>query len=565
MRFTDLRIGARLSAGFGAVLGLLSLVTAIGIWRLQDVGDATDRMVRREMVKERLATEWRNATQLNGARTFELTARTDLERRKILEERIAATSARISDIQKQFDAFEKDAEEVALFADIAGKRNAYRGARDELLKMARTGDTDAEQRLLNSRVEPALDAYLAVLDKLTAHQADMISRISDEVAARYRAGQQWMLVLGALSLIIGIAFARMLTRSITVPMARAVRIARTVAAGDLSSRIEVHSKDETGMLLAALKDMNEGLVGIVTQVRSGAESIASASAQVAAGSSDLSARTEQQAASLEETASSMEQLTGTVKQNADGANEAAGVAREVSQTAEEGGAVVGEAMATMDSISESARRVAEIISVIEGIAFQTNILALNAAVEAARAGEHGRGFAVVAAEVRTLAQRAGVAAREIKALIDDSVDKVESGVTLVGRAGSTMRDVLEGVRRVAGIIDDIAAAGREQSAGIGLVNEAIARMDSVTQQNSALVEESACAADALRGQADRLAQMVSVFRLEGAAGVAADVADGASATSTVARLTPRAAAVPASSPTPAKVSRVPQARRLAGI
>jgi methyl-accepting chemotaxis protein len=561
MRFTDWKIGARLSAGFGLVLGLLSLVTAIGIWRLQDVGDAADRMVRREMVKERLATEWRNATHLNGARTFELAARTDLERRKILEERIAATSARITDIQKQFDGFAKDADEVALFADIADRRNTYRGMRDELLKVARTGDPDAEERLLNTKVEPALDAYLASLDKLAAHQADMISRISVDVATRYRAGQQWMLVLGALSLVLGIAFARLLTRSITMPMARAVRIARTVAAGDLSSRIEVQAKDETGMLLAALKDMNASLVGIVTQVRSGAESIASASAQVAAGSTDLSVRTEQQASSLEETAASMEQLTGTVKQNADGANEAASVARAVSQTAEAGGAVVGEAMATMDSISESARQVAEIIAVIEGIAFQTNILALNAAVEAARAGEHGRGFAVVAAEVRTLAQRAGVAAREIKALIEDSVGKVESGVVLVGRAGSTMRDVLEGVRRVAGIIDEIAAAEREQSAGIGLINEAIVRMDSVTQQNAALVEESACAADALRGQADRLAQLVSVFRLEGASdavGITAGVAS-------VSRLAPRVATVPAASTAQVYAARVPRARRLAGV
>jgi methyl-accepting chemotaxis protein len=561
MRFTDWKIGARLSAGFGLVLGLLSLVTAIGIWRLQDVGDAADRMVRREMVKERLATEWRNATHLNGARTFELAARTDLERRKILEERIAATSARITDIQKQFDGFAKDADEVALFADIADRRNTYRGMRDELLKVARTGDPDAEERLLNTKVEPALDAYLASLDKLAAHQADMISRISVDVATRYRAGQQWMLVLGALSLVLGIAFARLLTRSITMPMARAVRIARTVAAGDLSSRIEVQAKDETGMLLAALKDMNASLVGIVTQVRSGAESIASASAQVAAGSTDLSVRTEQQASSLEETAASMEQLTGTVKQNADGANEAASVARAVSQTAEAGGAVVGEAMATMDSISESARQVAEIIAVIEGIAFQTNILALNAAVEAARAGEHGRGFAVVAAEVRTLAQRAGVAAREIKALIEDSVGKVESGVVLVGRAGSTMRDVLEGVRRVAGIIDEIAAAEREQSAGIGLINEAIVRMDSVTQQNAALVEESACAADALRGQADRLAQLVSVFRLEGASDAVGTTAGVAS----VSRLAPRAATVPAASTAQVYAARVPRARRLAGV
>jgi methyl-accepting chemotaxis protein len=289
-----------------------------------------------------------------------------------------------------------------------------------------------------------------------------------------------------------------------------------VATGDLSARIDVHSTDETGQLLQALRDMNEALVNIVGEVRNGTETIASASHQIASGNADLSSRTEEQASSLEETASSMEELTSTVKQNADNARQANQFAVSASEVAEKGGAVMAEVVDTMGAINESARKIVDIIAVIDGIAFQTNILALNATVEAARAGEQGRGFAVVASEVRNLAQRSAAAAKEIKALIDNSVEKADAGSRLVDQAGTTMRDVVDSIRRVADIMGEISAASQEQTEGIGQVQLAISQMDQTTQQNAALVEEAAAASEQLREQAAKLSQTVSVFRLGGA-------------------------------------------------
>ena len=291
-------------------------------------------------------------------------------------------------------------------------------------------------------------------------------------------------------------------------------IARTVASGDLTSRIEVRSSDETGQLLQALKEMNASLVNIVSEVRTGTDTIAAASGQIADGNLDLSSRTEQQASSLEETASSMERLTGTVKQNADNARQANQLAASASEVAVKGGSVVSQVIDTMGSINASSRKIVDIIGVIDGIAFQTNILALNAAVEAARAGEQGRGFAVVAAEVRNLAQRSAAAAKEIKTLIGDSVEKVAVGSKLVSEAGITMDEVVASVKRVTDIMGEITAASQEQSTGIEQVNSAIAKMDAVTQQNAALVEQAAAAAESMQNQAGNLARVVSVFKLD---------------------------------------------------
>jgi methyl-accepting chemotaxis protein len=301
-------------------------------------------------------------------------------------------------------------------------------------------------------------------------------------------------------------------------------LARTVATGDLSTVIEVKSADETGQLLRALHDMNEALVRIVGEVRSGTDTIASASQQIATGNADLSSRTEQQASSLEETASSMEELTSTVKQNADNARQANQFAVSASEVAAKGGTVMSEVVDTMGAINESARKIVDIIAVIDGIAFQTNILALNAAVEAARAGEQGRGFAVVASEVRSLAQRSAAAAKEIKALIDNSVEKADAGSRLVDQAGTTMREVVESIKRVTDIMGEISAASQEQNEGIGQVQVAISQMDQTTQQNAALVEEAAAASESLREQAAKLSQTVAVFRLDGAQGRAAPAA-----------------------------------------
>ncbi len=318
-----------------------------------------------------------------------------------------------------------------------------------------------------------------------------------------------------LGVILAIVIGMLLIRAIVGPLNEAIGVANAVASGDLTSRIHVNSTNETGRLLQALKTMNDNLVDLVSKVRTGTDQISTASSEIASGNSDLSQRTEEQASSLEETASSMEELTSTVKQNSDNARQANQLAASASEVAVKGGAVVGQVVQTMSSINESSKKIVDIISVIDGIAFQTNILALNAAVEAARAGEQGRGFAVVATEVRTLAQRSAAAAKEIKELISDSVNKVEDGTRLVDEAGATMDEIVSAVKRVTDIMAEISAASQEQSSGIEQVNQAVTQMDEVTQQNAALVEEAAAAAESMRDQAQALTQAVGTFKLSG--------------------------------------------------
>ncbi|MCG2583715.1 methyl-accepting chemotaxis protein [Massilia sp. TS11] len=335
---------------------------------------------------------------------------------------------------------------------------------------------------------------------------------TERAAMRDAAIQRGLLAL-VITAVLGALIVRSITRSITLPLAAAVEVAQTVAAGDLSQEVSVDTRDEVGELMTALKRMHDELAAIVGKVRAGTDAIAVASEEVARGSQDLSARTEEQASSLEETASSMEELTATVKRNSDSANEASTLAGQASVVAERGGKAVAEVVSTMDSINEASRKIVDIISVIDGIAFQTNILALNAAVEAARAGEQGRGFAVVAGEVRNLAQRSAAAAKEIKALIGDSVGRVDAGTRLVDQAGATMSEVVDSVRRVTAIISEIADASGEQNAGIEQINSAVAAMDSVTQQNAALVEEAAAAAESMSQQASDLQRAVAVFKI----------------------------------------------------
>jgi methyl-accepting chemotaxis protein len=329
----------------------------------------------------------------------------------------------------------------------------------------------------------------------------------------YQASKMTMLALSVFSLALGCAIAWALTRSISRPLQEAVSIAQNVSAGDLTSTIVVQRKDELGQLMQALKNMNDNLLRIVGDVRYGTDTIATASTEIASGNLDLSNRTEQQAGSLQETASAMEELTATVKQNAENAMEANKLAETASNIAVKGGAVVSRMVETMASINESSKKVVDIIGVINGIAFQTNILALNASVEAARAGEQGRGFAVVASEVRSLAHRSALAAKEIKELIDNSVSKVDAGAALVDEAGATMGEILDSVKRVTGIMGDISAASREQTIGIEQINNAIAQMDEVTQQNAALVEEASAAAASMQSQTSNLASVVAVFKL----------------------------------------------------
>jgi methyl-accepting chemotaxis protein len=386
-------------------------------------------------------------------------------------------------------------------------------AADRLDALLKAGDVDGVKAFVAHDMYPAIDPVAGVFDKLTAVQLDV-------AGAEYRQSQVdygrvvWICVLAsAVAVAAAAAFAWALIGQITRGIDEAVKVAETVAAGDLRSRIDVRRRDETGRLMGALQRMNASLVAIVGDVRGASESIATGSSQIANGNADLSQRTEEQASNLQQTAASMEQLTATVKQNADTALLATQLASTASQSAERGGAVVNQVVATMDQITASSRKVVDIIGVIDGIAFQTNILALNAAVEAARAGEQGRGFAVVAAEVRSLAQRSGAAAREIKTLIGDSVARVEDGTRLVADAGHTMADIVGQVRRVNDMIGEISAASSEQSTGIGQIGDAVSQLDQVTQQNAALVEESAAAAESLNQQAAQLARVVGTFKL----------------------------------------------------
>jgi methyl-accepting chemotaxis protein len=433
----------------------------------------------------------------------------------------------------------------AILKKIDAARAITTPFQNKAIQLGLEDKTEEATAVIINEVAPRVKIQQAAIDEMLELQKHQ-NEASEETAKHdYTSAQILMISMSALAISLGILISWMVTRSITRPLAAAVEIAQTVASGDLTSYIEVTSSDETGQLMQALKDMNDSLVNIVDQVRTGTDTIASASSQIASGNLDLSSRTEQQASSLEETASSMEELTSTVKQNADNARQANSLAKSASDVASQGGAVVAQVVDTMSAINDSAKKIVDIISVIDGIAFQTNILALNAAVEAARAGEQGRGFAVVATEVRNLAQRSAGAAKEIKALIGDSVEKVQEGSKLVEKAGSTMNEVVESVKRVTDVIGEIAAASQEQSAGIDQINIAITEMDDVTQQNAALVEEAAAAAASLEDQAGKLAQVVSVFRSNGMRGQNALPTPAARQTAriTIAAVKPRLSAV----------------------
>ncbi|HSQ03158.1 MAG TPA: methyl-accepting chemotaxis protein, partial [Burkholderiales bacterium] len=434
---------------------------------------------------------------------------------------------------------------------------------NDMAKLTELRGKEAGVAELDKAVAGADKQIAEALSGLLALTREETKKASQEMAARTNEARRLVLSTAVVLIVLGALFALFITRSITRPLNEAVGVAQKVAVGDLTSNIEVRTSDETGMLLQALKNMNESLRKIVGEVRGGTEAISSASKQIASGNADLSQRTEEQASSLEETASSMEELTSTVKQNAENAKQANQLAASASGVAVKGGEVVGQVVNTMTSINESSKKIVDIIAVIDGIAFQTNILALNAAVEAARAGEQGRGFAVVASEVRNLAQRSAAAAKEIKALITDSVHKVGDGTRLVDEAGKTMDEIVSSVKRVTDIMAEISAASQEQSAGIEQVNQAVAQMDDVTQQNAALVEEAAAAAESLQEQAGNLTQAVAVFRLGEQAGTIASPAGREKAASNVARLPAREKTVVKGRPAPDKKALATTTRKVA--
>ena len=510
----NLKIGVRLGGGFAAVLLLLTSLTVVGIVQMQSASKETDALVNVKVRNERLIGEWTKVIEVNAARTAAAWKVSDPAHQKQFETEMAASSARATEIQNDIGKSQLNAEEQALYQEVLSTRKAYTEVRKNVFKAKNAGDLELGKRLYEGDMAVKRDIYLASLKKLEVLEAKLLNDTAAQIRSRYENGRLLLISLGVAAILLGIACAYWITRSITRPITRAVEVAEAVSAGDLTSHIVVESRDETGQLMHALKNMNDKLVSIVGQVRAGTDSISTASSEIAAGNLDLSSRTEQQASSLEETASSMEELTSTVKLNADNARSANQLAIDASQIASKGGAVVSEVVSTMGSINDSSRKIVDIISVIDAIAFQTNILALNAAVEAARAGEQGRGFAVVASEVRNLAQRSSQAAKEIKGLIDDSVQKVEAGSQLVDKAGRTMDEIVQSISHVTQIMNQITDASDEQRTGIEQVNQAIGQMDQVTQQNAALVEEAAAAAESMQEQAAKLADVVGLFKLD---------------------------------------------------
>ena len=516
MSFANMKIGVRMGMGFGLILVLTLLVAVLGLTRMSQIQGHLDDVARDHMGKLKLVGSMRDAMQTGAIAVRNLVLLTDeadmaAETQRIIEQRkiYVETSNKLAEVAKS-------EAEKSLFAQIADARARTEPLLDKAMEFA-MGNPIAATEVLIAEARPAQTQWLNSLEAMAAFQEKGTAQAVEEANAAYASALGLMLSVSALSLVLGGFIAWWITRSITTPINQAVKVTQTVASGDLTGRIEVSSGDEFGQLQQALKDMNASLVNIVGQVRTGTETIAVASREIASGNADLSSRTEEQASSLEETASSMEELTSTVRQNAENARQANQLVVSTADVAVKGGQVVGQVVDTMASIKDSSRKISDIIGVIDGIAFQTNILALNAAVEAARAGEQGRGFAVVASEVRNLAQRSAGAAKEIKALIEDSVGKVDAGSELVDKAGHTMEEIVSSVKRVTDIMSEIAAASQEQSAGIEQVNQAITQMDDATQQNAALVEEAAAASESLQDQAGKLTEAVSVFRLEGAA------------------------------------------------
>jgi len=510
----NLKIGSRLAAAFSALLALMLGLNVVGLHSMADIKDDLDDIVHSNMVKmEQLHTMagsvhvvsrvMRTLILLNDASSIEH------ESKKIEEARAL--------YNKAFDALQKtpaDEAGQAFRSKLRQEQLETRQLNDQVIALARANKNDEALALLLKEAAPANQRWQDTLHEDIELQKKHNDQDVVQANASYATARLLMLGLSAAALALGAVLAWLVSRSITRPLHAAVTLAQAVAAGDLTSRIEVTSRDETGQLMQALKDMNASLVAIVGEVRQGTDTIAMASSQIAEGNQDLSTRTEEQASSLEETAASMEELTSTVTQNAENARQANQLAVSASSVAVRGGSMVAQVVGTMGAINTSSKKIVDIIGVIDGIAFQTNILALNAAVEAARAGEQGRGFAVVAAEVRSLAQRSAEAAKEIKVLIDDSVDKVAQGNAQVADAGKTMDEIVESVRRVTDIMAEITAASQEQTSGIGQINQAVTQMDQVTQQNAALVEEAAAAAASLQEQAEGLSQVVSVFRLD---------------------------------------------------
>jgi len=507
----------QLRFAFAIVIILSFVSTAIAIWRLQTLANDARELTQHPLAKERLVSNWLLNISMSAERTAALARAPDGEPAKAFADEAVQQSKRSTELQQQIGALLDGADEKALYTQIGAAHEQYLAAHGRLMALKAEGKHDEARTLYAQGFAPLMDGYIARVRELLALQQKSIAARTGETldAAHDSATLLVGLCLAPLiaSILAAQVFARVLFRRLGGEPALAAAVAGEIAAGNLRVEVKLADGDQTS-LMAALQHMRDSLAGIVGQVRHGSAAIGESIAVLSGEAQELSRRTESQAAALEETASSIEELTQGIQHSADNAEQANTLAAQASQVAQQGGRMVGQLVETMGAINASSARIADIIGVIDGIAFQTNILALNAAVEAARAGEQGRGFAVVAGEVRALAQRSASAAKEIKVLMDDSTGRVTEGSTLAGRAGETMRDIVTSIERVSTIMSDIVASSREQASGIAQVNQAITQMDGVTQQNAAQVEESAAATMSMQAQSQQLQQLVSVFRVD---------------------------------------------------